>query len=150
MTNNKIIKKISNSPEESLIIAENIGKNCQGGEIFLLSGDLGAGKTAFCQGLAKGLGVNNKINSPTFNILKLYKVKNTKISLFCHIDAYRLSSGEDLINLGIDEIFSNNKSVTAIEWPEKVKSAWKKEKNLKIIKFKVVSQTKREIEFLNS
>lgn len=92
-----------------------------GGEILALYGDLGAGKTKFLQGLAKGLGVKSRVNSPTFNILKLYKTTgNKEIKTFCHIDAYRLSSAKDLISLGTEEYFQDKATVTAIEWAEKI------------------------------
>ena len=138
--------KISSSLEETFEFGRKLGKNCQGGEVFLLFGDLGAGKTSLMQGLAAGLGCKQQINSPTFNILKLYNIKNServKIKLFCHIDAYRLNSGEDLIKLGVDEYFNSPDTVSALEWAEKVKSAWPQE--IIKIKLKALSESKREI-----
>mgnify|MGYP001225705085 CR=1 FL=1 len=121
-----------------------LGKNLQGGEVLALYGDLGAGKTKFLQGLSKGLGVKNQVNSPTFNILKLYKViANKKIKSFCHIDAYRLQSEKDLLSLGIEEYFQDKETVTAIEWAEKIKNIWPK-KTI-VIKIKHLEAEKREI-----
>ena len=136
---------ITSSEKETADYGEKIGKNCQGGEVFLLFGDLGAGKTSLLQGLAKGLGVKNQINSPTFNILKLYEIKaKQRQGLFCHIDAYRLESGDDLVKLGIDEFLDDKDTVTAIEWAEKVKSIWPRE--YISIKISSMSKNKREIE----
>ncbi len=151
--------KISSSLEETFEFGRELGKNCQGGEVFLLFGDLGAGKTSLLQGLGAGLGYKKQINSPTFNILKLYNVGNdeknlkkdknnkvnnqVKIKLFCHIDAYRLSSAEDLVKLGVDEYFNSFDTVSALEWAEKVESAWPRE--VIKIKLKTLSENKREI-----
>lgn len=122
-----------------------LGKKIKERTVFALIGDLGSGKTKFLQGLASGLGVKEKVNSPTFNILKIYKVGGTanKVKVFCHIDAYRLTSAEDLVSLGILEFFSQPEVVTAIEWAEKVKNIWPKD--IKIIKIKSLTETIREI-----
>lgn len=138
----------TSSEKETADYGERIGKNCQGGEVFLLFGDLGAGKTSLLQGLARGLGVKNQINSPTFNILKLYEIKAPKKpKLFCHIDAYRLESGDDLMKLGIDEFLDDKETVTAIEWAEKVESIWPREYIR--IELTSISKNKREIEIKN-
>lgn len=112
---------ISSSPKETKDLGINLAKNLKGGEVLLLFGNLGAGKTLFLQGLAQGLGVKGQVNSPTFNILKLYKFKKAnKNYTFCHIDAYRLSSIADLYTLGIEEIWRKDNSITAIEWAENI------------------------------
>lgn len=118
---------ISASAEETCYIGKSLGEACSGGEIFLLSGDLGAGKTCLIQGLAQGLGVKGKVNSPTFNIMKIYKPKKEGIKTFCHIDAYRLKSGKDLENIGFDDYLKPD-SVIAIEWSEIVKDIWPRKK----------------------
>lgn len=122
--------KNSRSLQETFDLGFSIGKMCQGGEVFLLNGDLGAGKTSFLQGLGSGLNIKTRVNSPTFNILKLYKAKkskdDTRLLHFCHIDAYRLNSGKDLENIGISEYLEDKKTVTAIEWADRVKSIWPK------------------------
>ena len=97
--------------------------------ILALRGNLGAGKTTFTQGFAKGLGIKGKILSPTFVILKKYKIRKTthyplqtkNYEYFYHIDCYRLNSKKDLEVLGFKEIILNPKNIIAIEWPEKVK-----------------------------
>ena len=137
---------VTSSSEETFIFGRHIGESCLGGEVFLLLGDLGAGKTVFAQGLALGLGCRDKVNSPTFNILKLYNIKNktlNKIRAFCHVDAYRLNSGKDLRAIGIEEYMGNPDTVTLIEWAEKVKSVWP-DKSIKT-KIIAVSESQREI-----
>jgi tRNA threonylcarbamoyladenosine biosynthesis protein TsaE len=98
-----------------------------GATVVALHGDLGSGKTTFTQFVAQSLGVKEKVTSPTFVLIKNYKLKNTKLfsqsvcyeSLF-HIDAYRLNNGDDLKKLGWQEIVSNPKNLVLIEWPERV------------------------------
>lgn len=119
-----------------------LGKKCQGGEIFALCGNLGAGKTKLIQGLAVGLGVRRQVNSPTFNILKIYKSVG-KVKYFCHIDAYRLNSERDLMALGVEEFLSSTETVTAIEWAEKVKKIWPEK--IIIINIKSLAMDQRKI-----
>ncbi len=104
--------------------------------ILCLSGNLGGGKTTFMQGFAQGLGIKEKILSPTFVIMK-------KFNNFYHIDCYRLNSDEDAVELGLKEIINNPQNIVAIEWPEKIESLLPKE----IIKldFKFVDDATREI-----
>ena len=116
---------ITHSAEETFFLGEDIAKICHGGEVILLLGDLGAGKTCFTQGLARGLGVKGKVNSPTFNLMKIYKIKT---GVLCHIDAYRLNSGNDLIAIGLDDYLGKKDAVVVIEWAERVKDIWPKNK----------------------
>ncbi len=103
-------KYISRSEDETKKIAAGLVKKTKG-NIFALSGELGAGKTIFAQGFAKGLGIKDKIISPTFVLIKQYG-KN-----FYHIDLYRL---ENFSQLGLEEILSNKNNVVLIEWAEKI------------------------------
>lgn len=96
--------------------------------IFALMGDLGSGKTTFVQGLARGLGVNTRIISPTFIIMRKYMISpNTEHGIqyteFYHIDLYRLESDieKEIKNLGIDDLWSNKENIIAIEWAEKAR-----------------------------
>ncbi len=115
----KIILKDLN---ETIGFGKDLALKCSGGEILALSGPLGSGKTSLAQGLALGFNIRSKVNSPTFNIVKVYPVKgNKKIKEFIHIDAYRLKSSQELIALGINDYFTSNDNVIIIEWAEKVK-----------------------------
>jgi tRNA threonylcarbamoyladenosine biosynthesis protein TsaE len=137
-------KMISHSEKETMDFGKKLGQACRGGEVFALFGELGAGKTKLVQGLAKGLGVQGRVNSPTFNILKIYKMKRQvghikqsgRPKFFCHIDAYRLKSGKDLAALGVKEFFNSPETVTAIEWAERVKGILPK--GVKIIRIKSI------------
>ena len=115
---------VSHNEKQTIKIAKDLSKRLQGGEIILLYGDLGAGKTVFVKGLAKALGVKEIVKSPTFNILKCYSIlsKSYKLkakSSLCHIDAYRLESLDDLLDIGFEE-YINNKNIIVIEWAERV------------------------------
>ena len=86
-----------------------------------LSGDLGAGKTTFVQGFLRGAGIRKKITSPTFTIVKSYKVKSYKdYKSIYHIDCYRIHKPKDILNMGIREILNNPGNIVLIEWPERI------------------------------
>jgi tRNA threonylcarbamoyladenosine biosynthesis protein TsaE len=142
------MKKIVTSSEmETFNLGRELGRTCRGGEVFALSGDLGTGKTKFLQGLAAGLGVKERVNSPTFNILKIYHTSGAsqKVKIFCHVDAYRLKSATDLTALGLEEYLDLPDTVTAIEWAEIVQGIC--QPTAKIIKIKQLSEQEREIIF---
>jgi len=108
-----------------------------------LEGDLGGGKTTFLQGLAKGLGIKQKILSPTFIILKKFKIQNSNFKNFYHIDCYRISKPKETLGLGLKEIISNPQNIVAIEWPDKIKKILPK--NSIILKFQFVNKNSRKI-----
>lgn len=117
----KIEKYISDSSQDTYDLGLEIAASLSGGELIALYGDLGAGKTSLTQGIASGLGVKERVNSPTFTIIKVYKSNKGKIKHLCHIDAYRLQNSQDLINIGIDDYLYKPDIVTVIEWAEKIK-----------------------------
>lgn len=98
-------------------------KTLQGGEVITLRGDLGAGKTTWVKALATYLGVKQAVTSPTFVIMNLYTCTHSSIKQLVHIDAYRLSNGNELIALGALEYFHQPNTVVCIEWPERVTQA---------------------------
>ncbi|QQK75238.1 tRNA (adenosine(37)-N6)-threonylcarbamoyltransferase complex ATPase subunit type 1 TsaE [Salicibibacter cibarius] len=107
---------VSHSTEETMRIAERLGQEAEAGDLFALDGDLGAGKTHFSKGLAKGLGVEAMVNSPTFTILKVY---NGRLP-FYHIDAYRLDENEEE-ELGLEE-YMEGSGVTVVEWASNLRT----------------------------
>ena len=106
-----MIKVVTHSQEETRLFARELMKTIPVGSVILLTGDLGAGKTTFVQGVASYLGIKEKVASPTFNIMKLYL---GEVSLI-HIDAYRLENMDH--NIGLDEYIGYEKGYTFIEWP---------------------------------
>ena len=123
--------------------------------IIALDGELGGGKTTFLQGFAKGLGVKEKILSPTFVILKRFKItevngqkpktKNTdrKYENFYHIDCYRIREAKEILGLGFKEIIENPQNIIAIEWAERIKKILPK--NALMLEFEFVDQKTRRI-----
>jgi len=110
--------------------------------VICLNGDLGGGKTTFLQGFAKGLGVKEKILSPTFVILKRFGLKEPYKN-FYHMDCYRLQGIEDLSSLGFGDILLDSQNIIAIEWAERIKKALPKDSiNLD---FDFLSDKKRKI-----
>ncbi|MEI7620609.1 MAG: tRNA (adenosine(37)-N6)-threonylcarbamoyltransferase complex ATPase subunit type 1 TsaE [Candidatus Falkowbacteria bacterium] len=135
---------ISKSSIETTKFGESLASEFVGGEVLALVGDLGAGKTCFSQGVAKGLGIKRKVNSPTFVVMKVYDLKNKNgIKKFCHIDAYRLTSAEDLIAIGALDYLNRADTVTIIEWAERVEDIWPK--NTILINIKHQTEESRKI-----
>lgn len=117
-------KVTTNSVEETQQFAESIARQMKGGEVLLLSGELGAGKTSFTQGFAKGLGITKRIISPTFIIMRTYDIPDNVMGLehFFHVDLYRVHGEADVEGLGLPEIFNNNTTIVIVEWPDRLGS----------------------------
>jgi len=151
---------ITTSSAQTKKLGKMLAEELKGGEIICLSGDLGTGKTTFTQGFLRGLGIKDAITSPTFAILKQYKVESIKYkarnskrlihptSYFLqdvyHIDAYRINS-KDLLDLGWKDFAGKPDSIVIIEWAERVKklipssALW--------IKFEWIDEKERKISF---
>lgn len=110
---------ISSSVEQTKQIAYDLAQTFVGGETLLLEGDLGAGKTHFAKGLAKGLGIADTVTSPTFNLHNVYEGGRLT---FNHFDFYRVDDPEEVEMLGLCEYFSTPDGVAAIEWSANVKN----------------------------
>ncbi len=139
---------LSKNAEETQEFAQKFAEKIASGGVMLLYGDLGAGKTTFVQGLAKGLGIQKRIISPTFVIVRQYGISNVKYQIanskfFYHVDLYRLQTEKEIEGLGLTELMKNLDNVVVIEWPERLGSLtpskrWE-------LKFKVISDNEREI-----
>lgn len=110
---------ITNSPEETEKIGAAVGRIIPAGTVLAYRGDLGAGKTAFTRGLARGLGFTEAVTSPTYTIVNEYL--GGRLPLF-HFDMYRLSSADDLFDIGWEDYLSRG-GVCAVEWSEQVADA---------------------------
>ena len=113
-------EKRFDSPEKTQIFASELAKNVEPGTVIALIGNLGAGKTTFAQGFAKGLGLNNHVISPTFKLVSEYI---GDVSLY-HIDCYRLETSFDFLNIGGEEYLNPIDGITLIEWPERINDLW--------------------------
>ena len=109
----------TSSPEETAALGERIGTICPRGAVFALAGDLGAGKTLFVQGLARGLGFSGEVTSPTFNLMNVYEGKMR----LTHFDVYRLERVEELDAIGFYEYAEATEGIVLIEWAEKFPDA---------------------------
>jgi tRNA threonylcarbamoyladenosine biosynthesis protein TsaE len=108
-------------------LGRTLAKALHGGEVLALQGTLGAGKTTFIKGLARGLGVRQTITSPTFVLMKVYTAKKGRIKQFVHVDCYRLPAsrqgvlGVEFTNIGLGDYLGTPSTVVAIEWADKLK-----------------------------
>ena len=108
------------APEETIRIGSDLATTLSAGTVILLSGELGAGKTVFAQGVAAGLGVVAPVTSPTYTLVSEYE---GRLVPFYHMDLYRLGGDDPFEELGAEEYVQSD-GVTAIEWPEQVRSRW--------------------------
>ncbi|HEX7041758.1 MAG TPA: tRNA (adenosine(37)-N6)-threonylcarbamoyltransferase complex ATPase subunit type 1 TsaE, partial [Patescibacteria group bacterium] len=116
-------KTVTKNFEETQKLGEEFAKSLMPRDVICLYGDLGAGKTTFMQGLAKGFGIKHRIISPTFIIVRKYlNDDGSEIKSLYHIDLYRTETEDDLKGLGIPEILEEKDGIVAIEWPEKMMS----------------------------
>lgn len=106
----------SNSAEDTFAFGQKLGREAVPGEIICLDGDLGVGKTVFTQGFAAGLGINDYVNSPTFNIVKEYE--GGRLPLY-HFDVYRIGDPSEMEEIGYEDYFYGQ-GVSIIEWPGQI------------------------------
>jgi tRNA threonylcarbamoyladenosine biosynthesis protein TsaE len=124
----KILTKNQNQTRKA---GENLAKKISKGQkrskalVLALEGDLGGGKTTFLQGFAKGLGIRERVLSPTFVIMKRFPIKSKKLGFrdFYHLDCYRIKSPKDLSALNFKKIISDPLNIVAIEWSERIKKS---------------------------
>lgn len=114
-----MFKTSTSSGEETKSLAAQIGQHLRGGEIFVLKGDLGFGKTEFVKGLVRGAGISEEVTSPSFTISNVYQGEQLTIH---HMDYYRISSA-GVLRDELQELFEDKKNVIVIEWPDVLKDA---------------------------
>lgn len=136
------MKIITNSPEETMKLGFNIGQRVKKGDIINLNGDLGAGKTHLVKGIAKGLGIDEDITSPTFTIVNEYY---GTVPLY-HFDVYRINDIYELYELGFEEYIYGN-GVSIIEWGNLILDVLPKD--VINIDIRIVGEDKREISIIN-
>ena len=116
--NQLLVEYYAPTVRQTASLARQLAKNWQGGQIIALSGELGTGKTSFVQSVAKYLKIAQPLVSPTFTIWQEYDCQHQTIKKLLHIDAYRLTGGQDLQNLGITDWVKQPNCLIIIEWPE--------------------------------
>ena len=113
------MQTITHSPDQTRALGRKLAQALQGGTVVAVPGDLGAGKTAFVSGMAEGLGIEERVTSPTFTIVNEYE--GGRLPLF-HFDMYRLGSADELFHIGWEDYLARN-GVCAVEWSENVEEA---------------------------
>lgn len=127
--------KIISTEDEMIAAGRDMGQTLLGGDILLLSGPLGAGKTSYTKGIASVFGIpETEITSPTFTLMNVYPVPSAFASLvtFVHIDTYRLESEEELQRIGVEDYLGRPDCITIIEWPEKLDVLLKNKKTISV------------------
>ena len=105
------------TPEETFDLGFKLGQEAEAGQVYCLEGDLGVGKTVFAQGFAKGLGIAEAVNSPTFTILQSYEEGRLP---FYHFDVYRIADVEEMDDIGYEDCFYGD-GVSLVEWPGRIR-----------------------------
>ena len=155
--------KLTKSPSETKKLAEALAKGILKQEtkskkaiVIGLTGELGSGKTTFLHGFAKGLGIKQKILSPTFIIMRKFEIRNSKsetnskfqipkFKTFYHIDCYRIEKPKEILDLGFKEIISNPRNIVAVEWADRIRKILPKD--TRRLRFEFLDKNKREIKF---
>ncbi len=146
-----IFSYTTSSPRETEKLAKFFGESIlqfrNSKTIIALEGDLGAGKTTFIKGLARGFGITKKVTSPTFIIARTYPLPkgSHRIKTFFHIDAYRLKTPHDVETSGVHEMLKMKRRVIAIEWADLIENLLPS--STIIVKIKHVKGNRREISF---
>jgi tRNA threonylcarbamoyladenosine biosynthesis protein TsaE len=110
-------KTITQSPEQTMEVAKRLGEKLKPGHVVCLNGDLGTGKTAFTTGIARSLGIDGYITSPTFTIVNEYTTGSLKMY---HFDVYRIDNEDEMFEIGFEE-YINGDAITVIEWADLIK-----------------------------
>ena len=132
-----MVTHISHSPEETQALGERWGRDAAAGLVIGLSGDLGAGKTQLAKGVARGLGVTERVHSPTFTLVNQYTGGRLP---FFHVDLYRLDTPEQIIAAGLEEYF-RPAGVSVIEWAER----WPRPAAISNFKFQISNPSSNTI-----
>ena len=132
---------ISKSPAETEALGEKFGRAAARGRVIALSGELGAGKTQFVRGVARGLDFSGCVHSPTFTLVNEYG--GGRLKLF-HLDLYRLDTAEQILSAGIEEYLSPD-GVSVIEWAERIYDLRFTIADLKSVRIEVLNEAERKI-----
>jgi tRNA threonylcarbamoyladenosine biosynthesis protein TsaE len=139
------MKYLTQTEKQTFNLGRALAKKTKTGQVFALTGHLGAGKTVLVKGFAAGLDIKKIITSPTFVLMKVYPVnkKGLKIKKLVHIDCYRINQVQAIIDIGALEYFGQPETVVLIEWAERIKKILPKDK--KVIKIEIGKNNKRII-----
>jgi tRNA threonylcarbamoyladenosine biosynthesis protein TsaE len=139
------VKQISLNNNQTEAIGQELSRSLKGGDILLLRGELGAGKTTFVKGIARGLGIKKSVTSPSFALMNLYKIKNINL---VHIDTYRLKNEQELVDIGVEDYLGAPENICIVEWPEKIAGLLRDKKTISV-EIAHINEKTREITLLN-
>ena len=131
---------ISHSPAETEALGEKFGRAAKSGLVIALSGDLGAGKTQFVKGVARGLGISTRVHSPTFTLVNEYV--GGRLKLF-HLDLYRLETAAQILSAGVEEYLPPD-GVAVIEWSERISDLQFSISDLKKVRIEIAGESERK------
>jgi tRNA threonylcarbamoyladenosine biosynthesis protein TsaE len=132
---------ISHSPTETEALGEHFGRRAAGGWVIGLTGDLGAGKTQFVRGMARGLGIPGRVHSPTFTLVNEYG--GGRLTLF-HLDLYRLETREQMLAAGLEEYLEPD-GVSVIEWAGRLHDLQYAIRDFKPVRIEITGDARRRI-----
>ena len=138
---------VTHRPAETAAIGEALASCLRDGDVVLLHGDLGAGKTTLAKGIASALGVENVVSSPSFSLVNEYDTGLTaEVSRLYHLDLYRLRSEDDLASIGFDDFMATADGITLVEWPERASTALPE--RFLLVEIETVGSGSRRLRFL--
>lgn len=129
---------LSNGVSDTYKFADEFSASLHGGEVIILNGDLGAGKTTFTKGLCKALGINENVTSPTFTLMNIYD--SGRLNVY-HFDMYRLDDESEATEIGLTEYFEKPDGICVVEWAENIKNLLPKK--LVVINIEKIDDNKR-------
>ena len=140
---------VTRSPAETVTIGNAIAGQLQDGDVVLLHGDLGAGKTTLAKGIAAALGVGDVVSSPSFSLVNEYDTKSAvAVSRLFHLDLYRLRDEDEIASIGFDDLIASADGVVLVEWPERAATVLPE--RFLLIEIETVGSGQRRLRFVPS
>jgi tRNA threonylcarbamoyladenosine biosynthesis protein TsaE len=144
--NNPAWEIVTHGPAETIAVGQALASDLQDGDVVLLHGDLGAGKTTLAKGIASALGVGDVVSSPSFSLVNEYDTAQLAVSRLFHLDLYRLGDEGDLASIGFDDLVASADGVMLVEWPERAATVLPD--RFLLIEFETVGSDNRRLRFI--
>jgi tRNA threonylcarbamoyladenosine biosynthesis protein TsaE len=142
-----VLEIVTQSPVETVTVGNVLARYLQDGDVVLLHGDLGAGKTTLAKGIAAALGVSDVVSSPSFALVNEYNVRlAAAVTRLYHLDLYRLQGEDDLASIGFEDFLAPADGVTLVEWPERAAAALPE--RFLLIELETIGSDRRRLRFV--